>query len=715
MRRQKCDRNEPCGRCVKRGNPEKCSTSWGPNGYDPKVHRVYPGPKVSSQQDDQQMTGSPISPSHIDPAIQAQQDAQSSHADSLGAGSTPRQSSAAALGIPSPYVRQQPPASNSSSTIDFLSWGSTALSDYSSRLRSIQLLDDAQSALFCPVNGADDGGMSNCFGGTAPAQIAFLQLLLPSKRQVFQLLEYHTEQLLWYHNLFHGPTFHAELTAAAAGPTGLQIKNLDLQWAALLFSIMVASMTSVSDSTALAWGFHKEERRKLLRQWFKSCLTCLNLADYMRCHHIYSVQAITIMTQSAHILGYSTTHNCMLGAALKVAQGLGLQRLALEDDESDIEARASLLVMPAQRQKIVQREIGRRVWAQLCVQDWFSISFSEMYSINRLHFSTARPSNMNDSTLQIYPEEAPTGVSFSNFLFEIAKSMPQMHDSVLGANTLYTKYEHVLTGDAKMRELVTQLCPKFLNAMEPIEPQWPVWVPWARRSISLCYHHKIIMIHRPFLGRSFSEPPFAFSRRACLTASKMILKEAKQAYDEEGPTLWIDQAFMVAAGITLALDIFHRKEGEAELEEHKRMVETTINMLGKYDDSMIALRGSRLLASLLAEQAKLCANNQLEKFRKRPLEGAEPGAEKRQKFDVPKFVEQFVGGTSFTGRLKSSRQASSPAVPLQNGADSTANTRAPNEALADVSYTYEQFEQLFPPQAGISNNFLFEDLLNFDI
>jgi hypothetical protein len=557
--------------------------------------------------------------------------------------------------------------------------------------------------------------MSNCFGGTGPAQISFLQLLLPSKRQVFLLIEYHIEQLLWYHSLFHAPTFHAELTAAASGPQGLQMKNLDLQWAALLFSIMTSSMVSVSDTLALSWGFQKEERGKLMRQWFKASINCLNLADYMRCHHIYSVQAITIMTQSAHILGYSNTHGAMLGVALKIAQGLGLQRLAPEDDETNFATGTGLLKMPTQRQKIIEREIGRRAWAQLCVQDWFQIPFSEMYSINRLHFTTARPSHIDDLSLEVCPPDAPAGVGFGNFLLEIAKLMPQIHDSVVGANTLYTKYEKVLMWDANMRQLVIAQCPKFLNAMEPLEPNWPAWVPWARRSTSLCFHHKIIMIHRPFLGKSFTEPTFAYSRRACLAASKNILKEAKQAYDEEGPSLWIDQAFMVAAGITLALDIFHRKDGEPELEEHRRLVETTITMLGKYDDSMIGLRGCRLLASLLAEQAKLCANNQLENMRKHALEGGDQnGGEKRQKFDVPSFVEKFVGGASFTGGLKANGQASTPR-PAQNGSEGTVATNVGTDPTEESGYTYERFEQLFPPHAGISNNFLFEDLLNFDI
>jgi hypothetical protein len=531
---------------------------------------------------------------------------------------------------------------------------------------------------------------------------------------VFQLVDYHIEQLLWYHGCFHGPTFRAELATAAAGPNGLQMKTMDLRWAGLLFSIMAASMVSVSDTLALAWGFQKDERVKLTRQWFKSCLTCLNLADYMRSHHVYSVQAITILTQSAHILGYSNTQNALLAVALKISQGLGLQRLALEDDEISLRARTGIS-LPTQKQKVIHREIGRRLWGQLCIQDWFQIPFSEMYSINRLHFKTVEPSLVDDETLQVVPDGTPNGVVFSNFLLEIAKLMPQMHDAVLNANTLYTKYEHVLEWDARIRTLATEKCPKLLNIREPLEPHWPAWVPWARRSTNLCYQHKIIMVHRPFLGRSFTEPTFAYSRQACLAASKTILKEAKQAFDDEGPSLWIDQAFMVAAGIVLALDIFHRTPGTPELPEHKRLVDTTITMLAKYTDSMIGIRGNRLLTSLLAEQSRLCAENQLGRARKHPLDDSENPADKRPKFDVPKFVEQFVGAKSFTGSLRSNRDPYSMTPAPFGLAESTDGANVSNDPIDDGSYSFARFEQLFPPQAGISNNFLFEDLLNFDV
>jgi hypothetical protein len=712
MRRQKCDRQQPCGRCIRRGHADRCSIEWGPDGYDPKKHRVYPRPEGKTSQDGQPSASNSAVTSPHDVVFQV---------PGLTPGSATSHTTPSQHNILSPTYNlsngpvQQAPQPG---TIDFPGpFGQIQLGDYDSRLKSVQILDDGY--LRNGLRGlGDEDLVSTSVGGTETAQIAFMQLLLPSRRQIHQLVEYQIDQVSWYHVCFHGPTLLDELNAATTKGGVLQVRDTDLKWMALLFSVMAASMFSVSESQALSWGFQSDEKQKLTRQWFKCCVTSLNLADYMRCHHIHSVQAITILSMTAHVLGYSTTQSTLLGAAYKIAQGLGLQRLGLEDDEMSLTTRTGMLMVPAQRQKIVQRETGRRVWAQLCIQDWFSIAFSEMYSVNPLHFATLKPSNVDDTSLQVYPDEVPGQPGFINFLYDIARLMPTIHDAILGSNTLFTKYERVLEADSRLRQLVTEGCPKYLNVLEPLDPSWPPWIPWARRSVQLCYHHKTIMIHRPFLARSFTEPTFNFSRRACLSASKNILKEAKQAFDEEGPALWIDQAFMVAAGITLVLDLFHRRRGEPELMEHKKLVESTINTLSKYD-SMIGARGCRMLASLLAEQSKLCASNQLGMTNKRAVEDNDlDGANgKRQKFDVPRFVERFVGDkSSFTDSLGTSQpamQSGGAGAVAQNSRSTLAN--GDGKPAEESAFSYETFEQLFPPQAGISNSFLFEDLLNFDI
>ncbi|KAK5218796.1 hypothetical protein LTR72_008736 [Exophiala xenobiotica] len=718
MRRQKCDRNSPCGRCVKRGDAHKCTREWPDGGYDPKVHRIYPRTSTG------QAESSPDTTDNTTPATTTQNVPETTvHPSMRNPASVNSSSSPDIRRPPNPSNLGPPPTNapisdpdNAATVLEFLTWGRSKLSDYD--LKALELLKEPHNSgpAALPKDTGPDWDVSNGLGGTGAAQVSFLQLLLPSRRQVFQLVEYHINSILWYHACFHAPTFYNELNEVYQGPSGLQVRNMDLRWTAMLFSVMAASMTCASDQLASSWGFKKSERAKLTRQWYKATVTCLNLADYMWRHHIYSVQAITILTMSAHVLGFSNTQSTLLGAALKIAQGLGLQRLGPEDD-SDHPTGASIVTTPMQRDKTIKRETGRRVWAQLCMQDWFSIPFSEMYSIQKLHFTSLRPQHLDENTMQPLPEDVPSITSFQNYLVDMASLMPQIHDAIISSNTLYTKYEQVLEYDSKMRALANDVLPRHFSVREAISPEWPAFIPWARRSLTICFAHKIIMIHRAFLGRSFTEQTFDFTRRTCMAAAKTILKEARQAYDEEGPMLWIDQAFMVAAGITLALDIFHRKADEPEYEEHRKLVDNTISMLGKFENSMISLRGIRLLSSLLAEQARLTADQTLENYRKRSSDSVNDRLQpKKQKFNVPKFVESFVGNDSFTHSLRTANRGLEPSMELFEPESRTpSRTPAPVDPVFTSDLGYETFEQLFPPHTGISNNFLFEDLLNFDI
>lgn len=779
MRRQKCDRNLPCGRCVKRGEPEKCTREWPKEGYDPKKHRIYPRPDKDTHSSPG--TDGATNLDHTSPIrTSGAQDEGSVH-PSLRASTTvapPRTGQSVSNQSVSGASRPRESKTDlekEASLLDFVTWGRSDLAEY--QVKSFDLLKEPfknNSRPPCP-----EQEYSNGFGNTNSQQISLLQLLLPRRTQVFQLVDYHISRVLWYHACFHGETFRNELQSYYLNPDGLQVRDTDLRWMALLFAILAGSMACAHDQLSLSWGFQKAERCKLTRQWYKASLSCLNLADYMWRHHIMSIQTICVLTMSGHVLGFSNTQSTLHGAALKIAQGLGLQRLAAEADESVIHERD---LTPAKREKIVRREIGRRVWSQICNQDWFSIPFSEMYSVQRSHFSTARPSHIDDRTLLPVPAHEPSSASFAKSINDIASIMPQAHDALMNASTLYTKYEQVLHYDAKMKGLATEGTPSFFSAKEPISPDWPEWVPWARRSLKICFAHKTIMIHRSFLGKSLTDSTFEHTRRTCMDSAKTILKEARHATDySDAPMLWIDQAFMVAAGITMSLDIFHRKPTEPEYTEHRKWVETAISILSKYENSMIAIRGVRLLTSLLAEEARLCAEKSMNNYNKKRTReddsetspsnetptpsfaqvsnGSFSNAMKRQKFDVPKFLESFVGSdNTFSQSLRASQREDTntlfgnpnESVPssyngngdlvLGNGRlgnvlmqqqgtlekTSSTNSIPPsnnnlgqsageNLAGLPIDYGYEAFEQIFPPHAGISNSFLFEDLLNFEL
>ncbi|KAJ4290355.1 hypothetical protein N0V90_010571 [Kalmusia sp. IMI 367209] len=475
---------------------------------------------------------------------------------------------------------ERPVAENAAAILEFLAWGKRKNPDYQS---VVSPQADVTCAIIEPGDICDVPDSLEEMSNTAN----ILQLLLPDPKQVWQLVDYHESSLLWYHNSYHAPTFRQQLKIFHNRFSGCiddcheSKQRVNLQWVGLLFSIMTGSMTCAPPSQTQAWGFKSSERALLSKKWFFAAISSLNKADYTAKQSILSVQAISTLTISAHLLGNSNTHAIHLAAAIRIAQGLGLQRLI--NDVVD---------------NIVEKETGCRVWIQLCTQDWFSTSFYETYLINPLYSLTDIPLNCHDD-MRSLPDDVPTITSYGRFLHRIASIMPQLQDALMTCNTSYTRYDQVLIWDKRLRNLVTTECPSCLSN-RPIEFDWPEYIPWARRALAISSSHKIIMIHRSFLSESFVNPAFSFTRRTCLAASKTIIKEYKAVLEEDSPILWIYQAFSTAAAIILVLDVLHRNPSSTEYAEHKSLVEDVVGILSGAD-SMIAIRGTKLLSSLLAE------------------------------------------------------------------------------------------------------------------
>ncbi|KAL3703772.1 hypothetical protein TMatcc_009461 [Talaromyces marneffei ATCC 18224] len=454
---------------------------------------------------------------------------------------------------------------------------------------------------------------------------AYLQSLLPGRSHLYTLAKYHCDCLLWYHGSFHAVVFSKSLDDFFNKKNGqIQLSDTELQWASLLFAIISGSVTCAPRSLVLTWGFNDDERKELSHRWFQAMNLCLQYSDYMSTHSIFSVQAIATVTHSAHMLGHSNSHPVLLASAVRIAQSMGLHRLGAEVEDTDL-------------QNLIDRELGRRVWCQLCTQDWFSIPFTESYLINRTSFNTAKPRNCNDEDMIVKSDDTPTTTNYMRHHYDVAALMPQVQDAIVTSNTLYTRYEKVLEYDQQLRLLATVGLPYYLQNV-PLDPSWPCYVPWARRALAISTSHKVIMIHRKFLGMSFVNPMFSRTRRTCVAAARTIVKELRETGSDGGPVLWIHHAFVVTAGIILCLDMIHSPESSPECDEHRRLVQDGLRMLSVCETNMIAKRGVPLLQAMLANEQRI---------RRKTLHQIEPQNEiisnktERRNIDISEIIRHF--------------------------------------------------------------------------
>ncbi|KAI1854982.1 hypothetical protein JX265_012337 [Neoarthrinium moseri] len=551
-RKVKCSKTVPCVHCIRRGEQDTCGIISNIESpvIEHTVSQYFPSSAAPLDHDEQL---SALSRRVAELEAELQQKTYS----------TPEVASHRVRNLDTSINREtggaelarDAVAEDAASILEFLAWGRRKNPEYHAVASPEAAVTTAQAGEVVAnaqvePSAADTGFLQDI------SHTSVLQLLLPDKQRTWDLVLWHERCLLWYHCSYYAPSLRKQLESFYSNHGGsVENPGVNLQWVAFLFAVLAGSLTCMPNNTAEQWGFGEDERETLSKRWFQAVISCLNKADYAANHSILSIQAIATLTVSAHMLGFSSTQSIHLAAAVRIAQSLGLHRLTSDASGSEVE-----------------KETGRRVWSQLCSQDWFSLPFSETYLVNPLYSKSELPMNCHDEEVLPLPDFVPTVTGYSRFLHSIASIMPRLQDGLVSSNTLFTKYEQVVKWDKQLRNLATAGRPIYLSAV-PLDSQWPVFVPWARRSLAISSSHKIIMIHRSFLSESFTNPAFGFTRRTCLAASKTIIKEYKCVVEENGPVLWIHQAFSVAASVILILDVLHRENCEPESMEHLQLYE----------------------------------------------------------------------------------------------------------------------------------------------
>ncbi|KAH7056946.1 c6 zinc finger domain-containing protein [Macrophomina phaseolina] len=729
----RCDKTVPCSNCTRRGLQDSCTRPGEgdglarlPSGAVPSVEhgatlqsqqqsvvgltalvtslstRLAELEKTVKEQNEQPHPGSASTLSQTSPHVPA----------GLPGFESAQTHDAATNLLPSAAALHDSKAADSeaASILEFLAWGRRKPAGQVAHAPDIPPRTGVREA-----EAAVDIGLFH-----TDSYASLLQTLLPNRQQIEHLLAYHEDCLLWYHGSFFPPVFRQQLDRFFNEHGGsIAHPEIDLQWIALLFSIMAGSMCCASRQQVTRWGFQDEEKASLSRQWHRAVITCLNAGDFMTKHQLVSCEAIATLTLAAHLLGRSNHHSVLLASAVRIAQSLGLHKLS--DNAKGHSA-----------------ERGRRVWCQLCTQDWFGIPFSETYSIHPLHTSTAKPMNCHEHDMLEQPVSSPTRASFPRYMYEIARLMPQLQDGIATTNTLFTKYEQVLKYDMRMRALATTHRPLFLSNT-PVDPEWPRWVPWARRCLAISSAHKIIMIHRQFFGQSFTNPSFTVTRRTSVAAAKTILKEHKQADDPGLPHFWIFDAFSVTAcswltnlcntladsnQIILCFDLLYSSD-DSERAEHRQLVEEAVYHLRHVDGSTIAACGVRLVAALLSEADKSSAPSREDSRKRKASEtSSADGAKRQRRFDMASFVRRFYD--DFGQTPASSSEPNTPAdgelVPQTPNSLQTQSQTAGGSPDGDLTYTERLLKEAQGrkrPPTGALGDFLsprgnFENVSSFE-
>ncbi|KAJ5580074.1 uncharacterized protein N7459_006059 [Penicillium hispanicum] len=370
-------------------------------------------------------------------------------------------------------------------------------------------------------------------------------LRIPKPIDARKLIDFHLNYVTWHHNCFHRATFLEQ--CELFWKTGRCDHPL---WIALYLSVLSCTVNSIQHSARLKNLIDVDlDTMQSVQQLFSAMVQTLYSSHFLNDLSIYSVQAVVISTEVAHNLGLSQLNATLFNAAVRIAECLGVHKI--KNHATDVTQTTD------DWEDRVEREVGRRVWCQMVIQDHFAIPFTDTYSISPMHYSTSRPMNADDHDLAPMPDDTPTISTYVRVLVTLAALMPGLVDGLGPMNRRKPhreQYEHILRVDQRMRAVVKNI-PSFLLRPDAHKEALVPWLSIARRSLAITAAEKIIMIHRLFLFRSFHEPTYNHSRRTCVAAAMTILREHEAIVKADDLSIWTHTAFAITAAVILCFEV----------------------------------------------------------------------------------------------------------------------------------------------------------------
>ncbi|KAJ5090484.1 hypothetical protein N7532_009168 [Penicillium argentinense] len=467
--------------------------------------------------------------------------------------------------------------------IEHLAWGRNSAGCYPHRRCGCQYRRDSPE--FLSLNSAS----FQIFGSALESMVDF-----PRTTEAQKLIKFHVYHLAWHHNCFHGPTFLQQ--CEVFWTTGRCDHPL---WAALYFAVLSCTINSIQNSHKLRLQVDVNlDGMQTTQQLFSAMVQTMYSSHFLNNISIYSVQAVVISTEVAHNLGLSQLNATLFNAAVRIAECLGLHKIK--------DHPAILSPNRDQWEERVEREVGRRVWCQMIIQDHFAIPFTDTYSISPMHYSTSRPMNADDYNLVEMPASIPTISTYVRVLVNLAALMPDLCDGLGPMDKRKPpreQYERILQVDQKMRTIVQNIPPFLLRPDKQKEAQIP-WLRIARRSLAITAAEKIIMVHRPFLFHSFHDPRYTHTRRTCVAAAMTILREHETIVEEDDLSIWTHSAFAITAAVILCFEVSSIVEeaDNAKKDLYRDAVISARDRLALRHSDVLAQRGVALIDAIFISE-----------------------------------------------------------------------------------------------------------------
>ena len=182
-----------------------------------------------------------------------------------------------------------------------------------------------------------------------------------------------------------------------------------------------------------------------------------------------------------------------------------------------------------------ETELRRRVWSILVMIDGLNAAaYGRPMMISDTQFDTKSLAPLNDAdllpglkVLPLYPDaNIITDTTYATAKYALSRITRKIISSLFGIKP--PSYDTILKLDGKVRQEYDSIpdCLRFqaIQGSIPVRQASSVGLAVQRIGLNILANHNLLILHRPFLYRSFQDARYIPSREKCVEAAHQILK-----------------------------------------------------------------------------------------------------------------------------------------------------------------------------------------------
>ncbi|KAK4056803.1 hypothetical protein OIO90_002052 [Microbotryomycetes sp. JL221] len=487
--------------------------------------------------------------------------------------------------------------------------------------------------------------------------------------------------------------------------------EVDCLWLATYFLILAVAQSSLK--TIRAGSKFPFSTCPSATMGYAAARRLLHLGDWSAKPRVRTIQAVLLMSQYVQTSsqpGEASRLFMWIAGGVRVAHALGLHQLG---DDPEIMPLDDSAWPPGKNAR--KRQAAIRLFSSLRLLELSTAQRFRAALITPAHTTTGLVANVDFESLSMtdwkFEEQSPHVLTDATFEFVKSKmcALSLVAWETLSAHPRHVPYERILEIDDMYAEVLDDLPPQWRLPLPKGTKRGSPETRWKRHAVQEVLNNRRVKLHRPYFARGLqTDSPYHRSKEQCVKSARIVIQSHHDILDVTN-SVWFSYSHTLTAALVLFADLFHAIDSgmsDKDLDKMSTELVMAYTIFSRYEDI-----ASSILRNVAQQGAKVISGLFMAEKKRRQLRdtGAasppEPFAKILQQITheldapVPRHQLQLGGAQPGVSSALGLNTSSTPVISLQSEGSTNINSNSTSMVGNENNgvNTFASAPQIYPP------------------